>query len=347
LQIRPPFEGLQLRSDLADLGRPIDDPFGQVIDMLLESAIDGTSYECERSAISTYVDEVFGGLTPDELYFYKILRDYYAVGTWALYLVYYDTFQGSPPYGDFYPNKQQGQEYEKRLKDLHRFWDSSPEDIALSSFNALRFADDTLMVPFFQWAYVINGQPIDTELATAVVNYVQAVFEFYPAIGYDFPLWSLNAFAFIFGKNGIAMGDGLAMFLESAGIDDSGPDYVLFHEFAHQVQFEIGVNFVDTPEGTRYTELMADALASYYGHHAHGATFQTKRIKDVVEAAYGVGDCQFSSPGHHGTPNQRAKAVDFATNLVDTAKNKGHKLSASGFIELFNAAYEDIIAPDV
>jgi len=143
------------------------------------------------------------------------------------------------------------------------------------------------------------------------------------------------------------MGDGLTQFLtEYMGFGNAGPEYVLFHEFGHHVQFGNDVPFPNSPESTRYTELMADALAAYYGHHPRGATFQNKRIIDMMESAYGGGDCEFGAVGHHGTPNQRARAVEFATTLIDESKAKGHILTSLGFIELFNAEFESIIVPD-
>jgi predicted metalloprotease len=139
--------------------------------------------------------------------------------------------------------------------------------------------------------------------------------------------------------------------LEFDGIDNAGPDYVLAHEFAHHIQYTVGT--FDTPkfpteaEKTRYVELMADALAAYFLHHPRqGTNFQTWRIEQVVRAAFSAGDCGFDNPGHHGTPSQRAKAVRFATDLVDNSRKKGFILPATTFIEMFDAQYNTIIAPD-
>jgi len=144
------------------------------------------------------------------------------------------------------------------------------------------------------------------------------------------------------------MGDGIVQYLEFSGLGDAGPDFVLFHEFGHHVQIANGVfdDLENIPEHTRYTELMADALAAYYAHHPRGATFQTKRIVECARAAFSVGDCSFGSPGHHGTPNQREKAVHFAVDLIDGNSKKGHILTSAEFIGLFDSVYDIIVAPD-
>jgi hypothetical protein len=192
--------------------------------------------------------------------------------------------------------------------------------------------------------------------AEFLTGYVQWIIESYaPNVGYDFPFWSFNAFAapsledypLLKGGSSIVMGDGMRMFLESAEIDDTGPDYVPFREFAHHVQFENNFNFGNSPEDTRRTELMADALAACFAHSPRGASFSTDRVQEISETAYAIGDCQFDNPGHHGTPNQRAKAIQFALNLIDETEDKTQISSSADFMAIFDAELEDILASDI
>ena len=166
-----------------------------------------------------------------------------------------------------------------------------------------------------------------------------------------FPLWSLNAFAYSGapGGNGIAIGDGITQFFGTVGLEDIGPDYVLFHEMAHHIQYESGTfdNSDNWAEGSRKSELMADYLAAYYAFHSRGGTFESPaRLEKVAAAAFNTGDCDFYSFDHHGTPNQRAKAVEFAVDLIDSMNDSEQILSTAEVIGAFNERYEELVAPD-
>ncbi len=91
------------------------------------------------------------------------------------------------------------------------------------------------------------------------------------------------------------------------------------HEFGHHVQYELGVfdtGPTDPAEATRRTELMADAMASYFGTHKKGLALNSKRVADALLSFYTVGDCYFDDPGHHGTPLQRQRAADWGSGLA-------------------------------
>jgi len=241
------------------------------------------------------------------------------------------------------------------MRDLGNFWDTKSPDIRLAAWSMQLLRDESLMVATIQFLFGFE----DPAEAQTLYRFAIDTMEAYPAVGFNFPLYTLNAVAIPgtpsgslilmgecqrFGiKNTIpdfsilssyiafvlCAGDGIAQFLEnSACLCSAGPEYVLFHEYAHHVQFgnELPEFNKSYPETGRYIELLADALGAYYGHHPRGATFQNQRVLDVTEAADGVGDCVFSSPGHHGTPNQRARAVQFATDLIDKNRAKGQIL---------------------
>ena len=211
-------------------------------------------------------------------------------------------------------------------------------------------ADDAEMVPLLEFGFGVS-----TEVAQEILDFVQEVIE--ATIGYDHPLFTLNAFAVPgeevpgFGSfpDKLVMGDGILDFYEAIGLATNAPDFIHAHEFAHHVQFETGViddDFVFEAEATRRVELMADAFAAYNLAHARGASFQTKRIVDIVTSGFEVGDCFFDNPNHHGTPNQRAAAAEWGADLAQTTKPRGKILSSYQMLELFDAELPSIVAPD-
>ena len=58
-----------------------------------------------------------------------------------------------------------------------------------------------------------------------------------------------------------------------------------------------------------------------------------------------MGDCSFASPGHHGTPDQRAAAGRWADALANEKRAKGHVLSARAVSDAFRAHLPVILAP--
>jgi len=313
---------------------------------------------CEDpSLIGAYVDSLFDELSDEDLEMFDDVYNNLAPDLWVFVAIIAWGAEST----DFYPNKQQGQVYSKAWRDLKVFWDSYPEDVTLHALSMnLLLTQEPLMLEIIVFFF-----GVDVVAAQAMYDLAVHLLETNPSIGFDFPLYTLNAFAFDNSEippefwpfpnygAGVAMGDGIVSFLDDIGFRKGGPEYVLFHEFGHQVQYGNRVfdapPFDNDPENTRRTELMADALAAYYGHHPKGATFQNKRVEAMSVSAFAVGDCYYESPGHHGTPNQRAKAVKFATDLVDSKPNGGKsKILTSGeFITLFDAAYDEIVAPDV
>lgn len=189
--------------------------------------------------------------------------------------------------------------------------------------------------------------------------------------GYNHPFLSLDAFAswtedepedspFADLPDTIVMGDGLleafvdfGIMLGDPSLANEAPEAIHAHEFAHHVTNKLGVfdgsdelPYEDLPEATRRTELMADAFGAYYCAHARGASFQAKRFVDVVTTAYSVGDCEFDSPGHHGTPNQREAASLWGGDLAQSAKKQGHIKSAWEVLDRFEDTLPELVAPE-
>ena len=168
----------------------------------------------------------------------------------------------------------------------------------------------------------------------------------------DHPIFTFNAFAqpsFNFPPFGIIpekiiMGDGIMEAYTGIGFDDVAPQAILAHEFGHHIQFQLGLfGNVPSPEATRRTELMADAYSAYYLSHARGASMQWKRVKQFLQVFFNIGDCGFTSNGHHGTPTQRMAAAEWAYNVANNAQKQGHILTAGEFTALFEAQLPELI----
>jgi predicted metalloprotease len=108
--------------------------------------------------------------------------------------------------------------------------------------------------------------------------------------------------------NGVAKGlpGQQAGFGQAAGAFAVG--YVIAHEYAHNIQQEDGV-----PAPRRSVlplELNADCLAGTYARwdYERGG-LDAAGVNEALDAALAVGDFQFLSPQHHGTPQERRNAV--------------------------------------
>ena len=93
-------------------------------------------------------------------------------------------------------------------------------------------------------------------------------------------------------------------------IGDFGVAYALAHEYAHNVQQELGW----FAEGARLTtvapfELQADCMAGTWAYAVYReGRLDEGDVSEAVETALAVGDFDLTNPQHHGTPDQRADA---------------------------------------
>jgi predicted metalloprotease len=92
-------------------------------------------------------------------------------------------------------------------------------------------------------------------------------------------------------------------------IGDFGVAYLLAHEYAHNVQFELGFYELNRRVGVKAFELQADCMAGLWSN----AVYREGRLKpgDVEEAigtALAVGDFDYFNANHHGTPVERREA---------------------------------------
>jgi len=90
---------------------------------------------------------------------------------------------------------------------------------------------------------------------------------------------------------------------------DFGVAYVVAHEYAHNLQNELGLFRLGHGNSSKPFELQADCLAGAWG----ASVYATGRITDedvteAVDTAMAVGDFDYTNANHHGTPTERRDA---------------------------------------
>ena len=307
--------------------------------------------ECGPTLLGAYINEQFASMTDEQFNFLVAHQDA------LLSVPTYDAlFFGTSDDPD-YALESHARQLTNTFEDLQRFWDIESDDIQLMAMHSDVLLDAERIAATLT-AMVAAGE-LAPMTAAEIQEEAETVAEFMQSQG-DFylnPLWTLNAYAFSAEgetdpviaalPDKLVFGDGLLEAYDAIGLGDVGPRVIMAHEFAHHVQFELGVfdtGPTDPAEATRRTELMADAMASYYAVHKKGLALNEKRVVDALLSFYTVGDCQFASPGHHGTPLQRERAADWGADLAAAAKPRSAVLSAAAFIELFEDALPDIIS---
>jgi hypothetical protein len=237
-------------------------------------------------------------------------------------------------------------EYTQRLtktfKDLQRFWNIQSKNIVLAAMHGNMLLNHERVARTYVAAFGVDPATA-SQLADIVVLLADQVPQYRDG---NHPIFTFNAFAqsgFNFPPYGvipdkIIMGDGILEAYTAIGYDDVAPQAILAHEFGHHIQFQLNL-FTDetSPEATRRTELMADAYSAYYLSHARGASMQWKRVKQFLQVFFNIGDCTFTSDGHHGTPTQRMAAAEWGYTLANEAQKQGQILSAQEFTRLFEA----------
>ena len=90
---------------------------------------------------------------------------------------------------------------------------------------------------------------------------------------------------------------------------DFGVAYIVAHEYAHNLQHELGLFSLARSNSSKPFELQADCMAGAWG----SSVFAEGRLKpgdidEAVNTALAVGDFDVSSANHHGTPPERRDA---------------------------------------
>ena len=97
---------------------------------------------------------------------------------------------------------------------------------------------------------------------------------------------------------------------EGRAAGDFAVAYVLAHEYAHNLQQELGVFDNRVTESAKPFELQADCLAGVWAYsvYAEGA-LQPGDLEEATRAALAVGDFDVGNKQHHGTPAERRDAL--------------------------------------
>jgi hypothetical protein len=309
--------------------------------------------ECDPDTLlNLYVDDLIANMTDEQFFF---LLDH--IDALLDVPTYAPLFFGTAADPD-YALTLHARQLQNTFRDVKNFWsDVKSDDIQLMAMHGdvLLDADriaETLSA-MVEFDVIAPMTPAEIELeAETVASFMQAQGDFY-----NNPLWTLNAFAFS-GEGDpepeiaalpdkLVFGDGFLVTYDDIGLGDVGPRVVMGHEFAHHVQYELGTfdsGPADPAEATRRTELMADGMASYFGVHKTGLALNKKRVVDALLSFYTVGDCQFASPGHHGTPVQRERAGMWGADLASAAQPKSFVLPAATVAGMFDAALPGIVS---
>jgi hypothetical protein len=333
------------RSNFGALREETASTFG-LADVAVQGAIDGADYLCGATGFDAYVNGLLAGLSERELAF---LLDSGVLEFPAMEaLVFGSSVEAS------LTERDQAKALTKTFKDLNRFWSTPASRTDLVAMHGGMLRDSKRISRLLVALYDFSQQDADT-----YADLVVAVMEEVPAFaGGDSGLFTLNAFSFSGEGDAdpfiaslspkVVFGEGFLDALTAMGIDDVGAPVVLAHEFAHQMQAELGL--FESPltgaEATRRAELMADAFAGYFAVHARGLSLNAKRIADVQQTFFELGDCSFDDPGHHGTPNQGRRASAWGVDVGTRARQQGHVVPASAFAVLFDAELPTIVSPD-
>jgi uncharacterized protein len=102
--------------------------------------------------------------------------------------------------------------------------------------------------------------------------------------------------------------EGLPGDKQAAG--DFAVAYVLAHEYAHNLQQELGIFDNRVSRQAKPYELQADCLSGVWAYSvfAEGA-LQPGDLQEAADAARAVGDFDVGNEQHHGTPDERQSAL--------------------------------------
>ncbi len=156
----------------------------------------------------------------------------------------------------------------------------------------------------------------------------------------------LNALSF--NQHVIIYGYGLFWKLGSEAQDYNVTTGVLAHEFGHQVQFAAG--WVYPGPTARARELEADGFGGFYYYLRLG--WSSQQIQgDFLSTLSSIGDTNFTDPGHHGTPQERATMGGYGAYLAAYALQQAQPPSYEQLHEAFqqqiSTLSEDTRVPEV
>ena len=238
----------------------------------------------------------------------------------------------------------------RSFKDLQRFWDIKSDNIIMVAAHGSMLQDRNKVLKVYKEEYGYSD-----EKASDYADSLTALFKTYPEyLNGNHPFFTFNGYAHQEKKypnvgqiqDKIIFGDALLQAFDALGYGDIAPQAILAHEFGHHIQYDLGIKDYAiqlTPAGNRRTELMADAYAAYFLSHPQGAALQWKSVQQAAEVFSNLGDCNFESELHHGTPIQRKAATEWGYKLANNTKKKDHIISSREFVNLFDADLKDIV----
>lgn len=220
-------------------------------------------------------------------------------------------------------------------RSLERFW-FMPHEIEVRGQHKSTLEDYDKIVDILMFWYELPAQDANA-FAYYFTNFVNEESTFLP----ETPLIAADGFAIaldgLFDQNDlIVIGDGIIDLLEQTGIRRGVIwNGIMAHEWAHHIQFNNQEKWYpngaadNAPEATRTTELEADFFTGYYVTHKKGGTQNWRRTQQFLELFFNIGDCSFTSDGHHGTPLQRMEAARRGYLLARNVQSKGLVLNAN------------------
>jgi uncharacterized protein len=92
-------------------------------------------------------------------------------------------------------------------------------------------------------------------------------------------------------------------------VGDFGVAYVVAHEYAHNVQQELGIFTLNPRVSAEPFELQADCMAGLWGNSVfREGLVEEGDVDEALSTATAAGDFDQLNPGHHGTPDERRRA---------------------------------------
>ncbi len=90
---------------------------------------------------------------------------------------------------------------------------------------------------------------------------------------------------------------------------DFGVAYVVAHEYAHNLQHELGIFSIGRANSAEPFELQADCMAGTWGNSVYRqGLLEEGDVEEAMNTALAVGDFDESNQQHHGTPEERRAA---------------------------------------
>ena len=326
-------------------------PEAFIHDVMISRAIDETApcdytqlgYNFNQAYIDIFVNDPYELISKDGITFSAIYF-IWDINYW------HSLFDESPQY--YGKNGEYTNYVNNRIRSLQKFYPMEDEiqvkgqhAATLNDKEAILFAIESTLPDFaFGFPQFIYDSPEEWADILIENNKLSEVLPESPLTSSDGFAWTLGG-----GLSGIVIGDGLIELVASVGTEEKiGWTTVLSHEWAHQVQYQYDYieywqgQFNNAPEITRAIELEADFVSSYYMTHKRGATYNMKRIEQYLRNFFEIGDCSFTSSGHHGTPRQRMEASYSGNELAKSAQKKGKILSPEEIHMAFVEVLDDI-----